>query len=271
MRLSCKVTVGVRLMAGVGSTVHACRRHVGVVRRGRGRDGEGAVHDMVQGGGANEAWHQQGCELSCSSNCAGSGASSRRHVADTPGVCPGRHAAIAYSAGLSSVCIPCESAATATSQSHTPCARLACSCAPALPLPTPAAAAAAAFIHVPSAQQVGSNLVTNVQNVNRLAEVQDNLQQAAAAVRAAQGVLEQCMAAGQLINEHQLYPALCMLDKIRRKHLGELRGCMVQIRMSGSGSAHVAWLEMFCRQWVDQALCSGLASSWVVGAAWVVG
>jgi hypothetical protein len=70
-------------------------------------------------------------------------------------------------------------------------------------------------------QQVGSNLVTNVQNVNRLAEVQDNLQQAAAAVRAAQGVLEQCMAAGQLINEHQLYPALCMLDKIRRKHLGK--------------------------------------------------
>ncbi|WIA12907.1 hypothetical protein OEZ85_006525 [Tetradesmus obliquus] len=71
-------------------------------------------------------------------------------------------------------------------------------------------------------QQVGSNLVTNVQNVNRLAEVQDNLQQAAAAVRAAQGVLEQCMAAGQLINEHQLYPALCMLDKIRRKHLASL-------------------------------------------------
>jgi hypothetical protein len=70
-------------------------------------------------------------------------------------------------------------------------------------------------------QQVGSDLVTNVQNVNRLAEVQDNLQQAAAAVRAAPGVLEQCMAAGQLITEHQLYPALCMLDKIRRKHLGE--------------------------------------------------
>eukprot|EP00878_Enallax_costatus_P009381 GHUV01009803.1.p1 GENE.GHUV01009803.1~~GHUV01009803.1.p1 ORF type:complete len:288 (+),score=116.50 GHUV01009803.1:305-1168(+) len=73
-----------------------------------------------------------------------------------------------------------------------------------------------------SMQAVGSHLVDNVQNVNRLAEVQDNLQQAAAAVQAAQGVLEQCLLAGQLINEHQLYPALCMLDKIRRKHLATL-------------------------------------------------
>jgi hypothetical protein len=84
---------------------------------------------------------------------------------------------------------------------------------------------------------VGSNLVTNVQNVNRLAEVQDNLQQAAAAVRAAQGVLEQCMAAGQLINEHQLYPALCMLDKIRRKHLGE---CARDVASCAQGSR--SWL-----------------------------
>lgn len=75
-------------------------------------------------------------------------------------------------------------------------------------------------------QEVGSNLVNNEMSVNKLLDMQDNLQQAAAAVRAAQGVLEQCMAAGQLISEHQLYPALCMLDKIRRKHLGESTDCL---------------------------------------------
>lgn len=84
----------------------------------------------------------------------------------------------------------------------------------------------AANLHTPTGclsspflQDVGHHLVDNVQNVNKLSQLQDNLQQAAAAVRAAQGVLEQCLLAGQLINEHQLYPALCMLDKIRRKHL----------------------------------------------------
>jgi hypothetical protein len=71
-------------------------------------------------------------------------------------------------------------------------------------------------------QAAGNALVGNVQHVNQLEEVQANLQQAAAAVQAAQAVLEQCLIAGELIKQQQLYPALCMLDKIRRKHLGEL-------------------------------------------------
>jgi hypothetical protein len=70
-------------------------------------------------------------------------------------------------------------------------------------------------------QAAGNDLVCNVQHVDQLQEVQDNLQQAAAAVQAAQAVLEQCLIAGELIGQQQLYPALCMLDKIRRKHLGE--------------------------------------------------
>jgi hypothetical protein len=69
-------------------------------------------------------------------------------------------------------------------------------------------------------QAAGRDLVGNVQHVHQLQEVQDNLQQAAAAVQAAQAVLEQCLIAGELIGQQQLYPALCMLDKIRRKHLG---------------------------------------------------
>lgn len=74
-----------------------------------------------------------------------------------------------------------------------------------------------------SMQAAGQELVSNVQHENQLAEVQDNLQQAAAAVQAAQAVLEQCLTAGELIGQQQLYPALCMLDKIRRQHLGEYK------------------------------------------------
>lgn len=70
-------------------------------------------------------------------------------------------------------------------------------------------------------QAAGNDLVGNVQHVDQLQEVQDNLQQAAAAVQAAQAVLEQCLIAGELIGQQQLYPVLCMLDKIRRKHLGK--------------------------------------------------
>lgn len=70
-------------------------------------------------------------------------------------------------------------------------------------------------------QSAGHDLVSNVQHVDQLQEVQENLQQAAAAVQAAQAVLEQCLIAGELIGQQQLYPALCMLEKIRRKHLGE--------------------------------------------------
>ena len=73
-----------------------------------------------------------------------------------------------------------------------------------------------------SMQEAGHDLVSNVQHVTQLTEVQDNLQQAAAAVQAAQAVLEQCLEAGELIGQQQLYPALCLLDKIRRQHLG---GC----------------------------------------------
>lgn len=86
-----------------------------------------------------------------------------------------------------------------------------------------------------SMQDAGADLVSNVQHVTQLTEVQDNLAQAAAAVQAAQAVLEQCLAAGELIGQQQLYPALCMLDKIRRKHLGE-RDTID--RVSGSCTVH---------------------------------
>lgn len=70
-------------------------------------------------------------------------------------------------------------------------------------------------------QAAGNDLVCNVQHTDQLQEVQENLHQATSAVQAAQAVLEQCLIAGELIEQQQLYPALCMLDKIRRKHLGE--------------------------------------------------
>jgi hypothetical protein len=69
-------------------------------------------------------------------------------------------------------------------------------------------------------QEAGAELVGAVQRVGQLSEVQDNLGAAAAAVGAAQGVLEACLAAGELIASRQLYAALCALDKIRRQHLG---------------------------------------------------
>jgi hypothetical protein len=72
-----------------------------------------------------------------------------------------------------------------------------------------------------SVQAVGKVLVNNVQAGGQLTNILENLGQAGAAVQAAQGVLEQCLAAGKLIDDHQLYPALCMLDKIRRQHLGK--------------------------------------------------
>ncbi|KAF8067252.1 SEC15A [Scenedesmus sp. PABB004] len=75
-------------------------------------------------------------------------------------------------------------------------------------------------------QAAGGALVATTDGVTKLAEVQRNLAAAAGAVSAAQAVLEQCLAAGQLIDEHQLYAALCLLDKIRRQHLASLLGML---------------------------------------------
>ncbi len=54
-----------------------------------------------------------------------------------------------------------------------------------------------------------------------LTAVQHNLGAAVAAIGAARQVLVQCLQAGQLIQQHKLYQALCLLDKIRQQHLGE--------------------------------------------------
>jgi hypothetical protein len=70
-------------------------------------------------------------------------------------------------------------------------------------------------------QGAGSGLVEHVLELNQLVEVADNLNAAASALAAARAVLVECVAAGQLITEHQLYSALCTLDKIRQQHLGE--------------------------------------------------
>jgi hypothetical protein len=119
-------------------------------------------------------------------------------------------------------------------------------------------------------QAAGNALVGNVQHVSQLEEVQANLQQAAAAVQAAQAVLEQCLIAGELIKQQQLYPALCMLDKIRRKHLGELmlkdRVCARHCTVLAAVYAHMlccpVYLDCFTAgapTLVLRALCTVLA------------
>jgi hypothetical protein len=62
--------------------------------------------------------------------------------------------------------------------------------------------------------------VAHVGTLSATADVQENLGRAAHALAAARAVLEQCLAAGRLISQQQLYHALCSLDVIRRKHLG---------------------------------------------------
>ncbi len=62
--------------------------------------------------------------------------------------------------------------------------------------------------------------MAHVGTLSATADVQENLGRAAHALAAARAVLEQCLAAGRLISQQQLYHALCSLDVIRRKHLG---------------------------------------------------
>jgi hypothetical protein len=93
-----------------------------------------------------------------------------------------------------------------------------------------------------SMQDAGAALAAQASHAGALREVQGNLAAAAAAVRAALAVLEQCLAAGELLRagepQQQLYPALCMLDKIRRQHLGE-RARVTPVR----GGAHACVCE----------------------------
>jgi hypothetical protein len=81
----------------------------------------------------------------------------------------------------------------------------------------------------------GGALVSNATDAGQLAEVRCNLAAAAAAVTAGQAVLQQCLQAGQLVQEGQLYAALCLLDKVRRRSLGEW------MCVACSCSAHAQW------------------------------
>lgn len=75
--------------------------------------------------------------------------------------------------------------------------------------------------HPPThAQASGGALVAHATRLSTAADVQENLARAATALKAARGVLEECLAAGRLISQQRLYHALCSLDTIRRKHLG---------------------------------------------------
>jgi hypothetical protein len=69
-------------------------------------------------------------------------------------------------------------------------------------------------------QASGGALAAHAGRLATAAEVRENLARAAHALAAARAVLRQCLAAGQLVSQQQLYHALCSLDVIRRKHLG---------------------------------------------------
>ncbi|KIY99260.1 hypothetical protein MNEG_8700 [Monoraphidium neglectum] len=69
-------------------------------------------------------------------------------------------------------------------------------------------------------QASGGALAAHAGRLATAAEVRENLARAAHALAAARAVLRQCLAAGQLVSQQQLYHALCSLDVIRQKHLG---------------------------------------------------
>lgn len=93
---------------------------------------------------------------------------------------------------------------------------------------TPDAAAATHLLCArpppPIAQASGGALVGHVRELSEASEVLDNLSRASSALAAARGVLRECLAAGRMVAQGRLYHALCALDAIRHKHLGEATG-----------------------------------------------